>query len=114
MKPKTKKTLIIVLAIAAVAAIVWLAFFRKGKSASSIVDKLAVDDGVKSALKAKVAEIEANASGLSGWTRESIESKAAQNGYTYNQWLVVEAAYALYYSSNWALYDQIGTMLKTL
>ncbi len=113
MKPKTKKTFIIVLAIAVVAAIIYFAFFRK-KSSASIIDKLDITADQKAALKAKVAEIEVNAANNEGWTRASIENKAAQNGYTYAQWLVVEAAYALYYSTDWTLYDFIGHSVKTL
>ena len=113
MKPKTKKTLIIMLAIAAVATIVYFAFFRK-KGASSLVDKLAITDDQKAALKAKIAEIEANTGNVSGWTKAEIERKAAEQGYTYQQYLVVEAAYALWYTSDWALFERVGLSVKSL
>lgn len=113
MKPSTKKTLIIVLAVAVVAVIVYFAFFRK-KGASSIVDRLDITPDQKAALKAKIAEIEANTGNVSGWTKDEIERKAAANGYTYQQYLVVEAAYALYYNSDWALFERIGLAAKSL
>lgn len=113
MKPTTKKTLIIIAAIAAIAAVVYFAFFRK-KGAASIVDHLDITPDQKAALKAKIAEIEANTGNVSGWTKDEIERKAAANGYTYQQYLVVEAAYALYYNSDWALFNQIGTAVKSL
>lgn len=113
MKPKTKKTMIWAAAIVAIGVIAWLLFFRK-KRTTAIIDRLDIDDFQKAALKAKVAEIEANEANNAGWTRASIEAKAAENGYTSEQWLVVEAAYALYYTSNWDLYERIGTMAKTL
>lgn len=112
MKPKTKKTIIIVAAVVAVAAIVYFAFFRK--KASSIIDKLGLTSDQAASMKAKVAEIEANSLGLSGWTKEEIKRKAAEQGYTYNQWLVVEAAYALYYDTDWTLYNSIAQMAKNL
>lgn len=105
--------MIIVAAVLAVALIVWLVFFRK-ESASSIIGKLPIAPDQKAALKDKVAEIEANAQGNEGWTRAAMKTKAADNGYTYNQWLVVEAAYALYYTADWTLYEQIGHYVKTL
>lgn len=115
MKPKTKKTLIIVAAIVVVAAIVYFAFFRKSISkALSIVDLLPITDEQKAAMKKKVAEIVANNANWSGWSRSEIERKAKEKGYTYDQWIVVEAAYALYYESDWALYDRIGLAAKSL
>lgn len=113
MKPKTKKIIIWTLAIAAIAVIAWLVFFRK-KPATSLIDKLSITAEQKAALKAKVAEIEANAQGIEGWTKAAMEKKAAENGYTYAQWLVVEAAYALYYTSDWTLYESIGLSVKNL
>lgn len=112
MKPKTKKTIIIVAAVLAVAIIVYFAFIRK--TAASIIDKLGLTAEQAAAMKGKVAEIEANAAGLSGWTKAEIKRKAAEQGYTYNQWLVVEAAYALYYNTDWTLYNSIAQMAKTL
>lgn len=113
MKPSTKKTIIIVMAIAVVVVIVYFAFFRK-KKATSIIDRLPVTADQKAALTAKVAEIQANPNNVSGWTREAVERKAAEQGYTYEQYLVVEAAYALYYNSDWALFEQIGLAVKSL
>lgn len=113
MKPKSKKTIIIVLAVAVIATIVYFAFFRK-KGASSIVDKLAITDDQKALLKAKIAEIEANAGNVSGWTKAEIARKAAEQGYTYQQYLVVEAAYALWYTSDWSLFERVGLAAKNL
>ena len=113
MTQKTKKTLIIVAAVVVVAVIVYFVFFRK-KSSTSIIDKLNITADQKAALKAKVAEIQANTQGIDGWTEASMKKKAAANGYTYDQWLVVEAAYALYYTSNWSLYETIGLSVKNL
>lgn len=115
MKPNTKKAIIIIAAVAVVAAIVYFAFFRKaGSKASSIVDLLPITDEQKAAMKSKVAEIVANNANWSGWSKAEIERKAAENGYTYDQWLVVEAAYALYYTSNWSLYETIAKAAKSL
>ena len=113
MKPKTKKSLIVMAAIAVIAAVIYFVA-RKRQSPTSIIDKLAVTDAQKAALKAKVAEIEANAAGISTWTKDALQERAAANGYTYNQWVVVEAAYALYYTSDWSLFDRIGQSVKTL
>lgn len=115
MKPKTKKIIIIAVAVALVVLVVWLVMRkRKSYQPTSIIDRLSVDATQKAALKAKVAEIEANTQNVSTWTREQLEQRAAANGYTYAQWVVVEAAYALYYASNWALYDAIATQIRTL
>ena len=101
------------MAIAVVVVIVYFAFFRK-KKATSIIDRLPVTADQKAALTAKVAEIQDNPNNVSGWTRAEIERKAAEQGYTYEQYLVVEAAYALYYNSDWALFEQIGLAVKSL
>lgn len=115
MKPNTKKAIIIVAAVAVVAAIVYFVFIRKnGSKASSLVDLLPITDDQKAAMKAKVAEIVANNANWSGWSKSEIERKAAENGYTYDQWVVVEAAYALYYETNWTLFDKIGKAVKLL
>lgn len=113
MKPKTKKIIIIVAAVAIVAAIAYFVFRRK-KSASNIVAGLAITDDQKTALLAKVAEIEANTSNNPSWTQDALKNKASEKGYTYAQWVVVEAAYALYYTSNWSLYNTIVQSVKTL
>lgn len=100
MKPKTKKTIIIVLAVLIVAAIVYFAFFRK--ASKNLIDKLTVSDGVKALLRKKVAEIEAYAAENPGdensndWSKQGLQNKATANGRTYVQQLVIEAAYNLY------------------
>lgn len=115
MKPNTKKTIIIIVAIAIIAAIVYFVVRnRNGKKALSLVDMLSITSEQKAAMKAKVNEILANANDWSGWSRSEIERKAKEKGYTYAQWLVVEAAYALYYESNWTLFNTIGTEVKNL
>lgn len=96
MKPKTKKTLIIVAAVAIVAAIVYFAFFRKSKnSTAAIISGLNVDLGVKSLLSNMVSYIN------TGWDDEhkaQIAANAEAKGRTLAQQTVAEAAYALWES----------------
>lgn len=97
MKPKTKKTLIIVAAVAIVAAIVYFAFFRKSNknSTAAIISGLNVDLGVKSLLSNMVSYIN------TGWDDEhkaQIAANAEAKGRTLAQQTVAEAAYALWES----------------
>lgn len=92
MKQKTKKTIIIVLAIAIIAVIVWLLFFRK-QGYEKEIDKLNASESVKAALRDQVKQ------GLKdpNFNKSEIEAQAAQYGMTYDQWLVCLAAMALGY-----------------
>ncbi len=88
MKPKTKKTFIIVLAIAAVAAIVYFAFFRKAKAgtAEGYIDRLSAGNDIKRAIKSHLAEA----------ALHDIGANMAQNpGLNYEQTLALTAAYYL-------------------
>ena len=88
MKPKTKKTIIVMLAIAAVAVIVYFAFFRKAKAgtAEGYIDRLSAGNDIKKAIK----------SHLSQAAREDINANMALNpGLNYEQTLALTAAYFL-------------------
>ena len=87
MKPSTKKTVIIVLAVMAVAAIVYFAFLRK-KSAESIIKSLIIDDATKTALLNQLAIVKT-------MPEATIRQKAQEKGRTYEKQLVAEAAYQL-------------------
>lgn len=99
MKPKTKKILIIVAAIVAVAVIVWLVARKNVKTTTaSIINRLNADDEIKSMIKARLAYIEnyaATADASAAWSRENLQLKAQERGITYEQELVVEAIYSL-------------------
>ena len=90
MKPKTKKTLIIVLAIVAVCVIVWLLFFRK-KEWEKEIDRLDIADSYKEQLRKGVKQILADPS----YSEKDMEQEAAKNGLTLAQWLVIDAAFNL-------------------
>lgn len=88
MKPKTKKTIIVMLAIAAVAVIVYFAFFRKAKAgtAEGYIDRLSAGNDIKKAIK----------SHLSQAALEDMTTNMANNpGLNYEQTLALTAAYFL-------------------
>ena len=88
MKPKAKKTLIVMLAVAAVAVIAYYAFFRKAKAgtAEGYIDRLSAGNDVKRAIK----------SHLSDAALQDINANMAQNpGLNYEQTLALTAAYYL-------------------
>lgn len=88
MKPKTKKTIIVMLAIAAVAVIVYFAFFRKAKAgtAEGYIDRLSAGNDIKKAIK----------SHLSQAALDDINANMALNpGLNYEQTLALTAAYYL-------------------
>lgn len=99
MKPKTKKILIVVAAIVAVAIIVWLVSRKNSKnSTAAIINRLDADDSTKSMIKSRLAYIEtyaATADATSAWSREQFQKKAKERGVTYEQELVIEAIYSL-------------------
>ena len=69
MKPATKKTIIIMAAIAIIAAIVYFVFFRKKeKEWEKILDKLDIDENVKAQIR-DVAK---------GWDSDPEKRKALQ------------------------------------
>ncbi len=94
MKPKTKKTLIIVAAVLAVAVIVYLVFFRKAKgSTSAVIARLNCDATLKDALTSMVDNINTS------WDeahKNLIAEHATTYGRTVAQQTVAEALYALY------------------
>lgn len=100
MKPKTKKTLIIIVAVAVVAAIVYFAFIRN--SSKNLIDRLNIDAGIKKLLRDKAEEVEKYAAANPGdatsndWSKQGLLNKAKSNGRTYEQQVVIEAAYNLY------------------
>lgn len=87
MKPKTKKILIIMAAVAIVAAIVYFAFFRK-KGWEKEIEKLNISDANKDRLKIAVKQILSDPS----YIQSENEALAASSGLTYDQWLVLEAS----------------------
>lgn len=88
MKPKTKKTLIIVLAVAVVAVIVYFAFFRKAKAgtAEGYIDRLSVDRSTRQAIKSHLTDALA---------QDMSTNMAANPGLNYEQALALTAAYYL-------------------
>ena len=93
MKPKTKKTLIIVAAVLIVAVILYFAFRKNKNSTGSIISGLSTDQGTKALLASMVSYIN------SSWDDEHkamIEQNAQAKGRTLAQQTVAEAAYALW------------------
>lgn len=90
MKPNTKKLLIIAFSVMAIAIIVWLLFFRK-KGYEKVIEGLAIGDDEKRALKQQVEAIVSDSS----FNKAYYEAAAARNKVTYDQYLVMEAAYYL-------------------
>lgn len=87
MKPATKKTVIIIVAVLIAALIVWLVFFRK-KGWEKEIDNLDIADSYKEQLRKAVKQILADPL----YKKEDLEASAASFGLTYDQWLVLEAA----------------------
>jgi len=117
MKPKTKK-IIIAAAVLAVAFILWLVFRKKG--AKSLIDRLGLTEELRNQMESKVAEVEAYANlhptGTDGWSRESIQTKANDRGVSYEQMVLIEAAYSLYTLNvvAWSEYSTIEERIKSL
>ena len=107
MKPATKKTIIIIVAVAVVAAIVYFVFIRKGKTAKQIVNRMPLDEVTKQALLDRVGYIEAS------WDKAAIEANAQAKGRTYQQQLVEEAAYSLY-QGNTITYEQFAAIIAQI
>lgn len=118
MKPKTKKILIIVAVVLAIAFILWMVF-RKGTK--KLIDKLGLSSELKLLMEQKVAQIEAYAAshpnGSNDWSKEGIEKEAAEKGFTYDQMVLVKAAYDLWKSDqaiDQATYLNIENRIRTL
>ena len=88
MKPQTKKTIIIVMAIAIVATIIYFAFFAKAKAGTpeGYIDRLNVDRATKKAIKSYLAEAR---------TEDLAANMAANPGLNAEQVLALTAAYHL-------------------
>lgn len=88
MKPSTKKTIIVLAAIAAIVAVVYFLFFNKAKAgtAEGYIDRLNVDNATKRAIK----------SHLSDAALQDMSANMALNpGLNYEQSLALTAAYYL-------------------
>lgn len=90
MKPKTKKIIIIAVAVIAVAFIVWVLFFRKA-GWEKVIDGLDLSEADKKTLRTQVKAIVSD----SAFNKAYYEAAAARNNITYDQYLVIEAAYYL-------------------
>lgn len=118
MKPKTKKFIIIAAAVLAVAFVLWLVFRKRG--VKSLIARLGLSTDLAAQMESKVAEVEAYAglhpTGADGWSRESINAKAVSLGVTYEQMVLIEAAYNLYTlnAMSWSEYSTIETRIKSL
>lgn len=89
MKPKTKKTLIIVLAVVAVAVIVWLvARNKKTKKINAVIDALDISTGTKRILKKGVKGLVSNPN----FNAELEAQDAEQMGISYEAWVVQRTA----------------------
>lgn len=88
MKPKSKKTIIIVLAVATVAVIAYFAFFNKAKAgtAEGYIDRLNVSNATKKAIKGYLGKAAAE---------QDINANATASGVNYEQALALTAAYYL-------------------
>lgn len=89
MKPATKKTIIIIAAVAVVAAIAYYAFFRKAPegTAEGYIDRLeGVDRGTKRSIKSYLEKAK---------LEQDINALATANGTNYEQTLALTAAYYL-------------------
>lgn len=89
MKPKAKKTLIITLAVLAVAFIVWIvARNAKTKKFNTVIDALDISAGTKRILKKGVKDLLANPN----FDAEREAQEAEQMGMSYEAWVVQRTA----------------------
>lgn len=89
MKPSTKKTIIVLAAIAAIIAVVYFLFFNKAKAgtAEGYIDRLqGVSRALKNAIKGNIERAK---------TEQDITANAASNAMNYEQALALSAAYYL-------------------
>lgn len=118
MKPKVKKIIIIALAIAIIAAVVWYVFSWK-KSPEGIISRLdfskmdmgaETDVNMRKRIRGQVGAVKQS------FTREQISQQAEKDGLTYNQELVDWACYLLLQMGylNQPAYDDLSLQIKTL
>lgn len=93
MKAKTKKTLIIVLAVAAVAAIVYFVARGKKKDVNSIIESLGLSAAEEANVKAAALQV-ANYTGEGSWSASQIAADAASMGTDSQHVIVCHAVYA--------------------
>ena len=86
MKPSTKKTLIIVAALLAVAAIIYYTMRGSKKTAKEMINRLSTTSDIKKAIIANLEKAKAE---------QDINANAAANGCNYEQALALSAAYYL-------------------
>lgn len=86
MKPTTKKTLIIVAAVVAIAVILWFVLRGSKNTAEGIINRLNASRKEKQAIKGYLAQAKAE---------QDINANAAANGMNYQQALALTAAYYL-------------------
>lgn len=120
MKPKTKKAIIIAVIVMTVAFVLWLIFRKTTATVKSLINQLGLDASLKSQIETRAAAVvayaNANPTGSDGWSKESIQKKADEKGVTYEQMVLIEAAYNLY-SLNvlaWSEYSTIESRIKNL
>ena len=101
MKPATKKTIIIIVAVLIVALIVWLVFFRK-QEWEKILEKLDIDETVKAEIRAEAKRLNADSA-----TREQLKAEAEEYHLTYDKWLIMTAAMNLKYPVQQNYFGQI-------
>lgn len=93
MKPKTKKTLIIVTALVIVSIVIYFVFCRPGWKKE--LDKLSLSRAEKKGIAAEVKAILADPE----YDKATLETHAQNSGMTYDQWLVALAAMGLGYDA---------------
>ena len=90
MKAKTKKILIVSFIVIAIVLLCWLLFFRK-KGYEKLIENLNITKTNKEALKNRVKAIVSD----SAFDKSYYEAAAARNKLSYDEYLVMEAAYQL-------------------
>lgn len=90
MKPKTKKTLIWAAAIALIALIAWILFFRK-KGWEREINNLNLTSDEKKQLRQAVKYVMMDPA----YTKQQYEASASAFGLTFDQWVVILGAEAL-------------------
>lgn len=86
MKPKTKKTLIIVAAVLVIAAIIYFTLRGSKKTAKGMINRLNVSSDIKKTILSHLEQAK---------TEQDINANAAANGCSYEQALALSAAYYL-------------------
>ena len=86
MKSKTKKIIIVALAVAAIAVILWITLRGSKKTANGIINRLKTSWSIKKAIKSHLDQAK---------VEQDINANAAENNMTYEQALALTAAYYL-------------------